>query len=249
MRVQMEPESDLQCSPSLGRCFFLIHGPAAKAQSGEPLKFFREYAGLDEGQISAIRNGAVAKILESRTPAEVFVFGSVCVESTPEKYIQMASDISALRKLPGYLAIRKFNNPPQLSDLDGFTLDPDDVKQLKNCEEGKCEVQLPTEARDTLKQSVNWAAPDVAEQANELAQKMALEVLRRYSQGGNAALGAYRDKKHPAVVADTFQSLVSRSKALPVYLPALDRYLLVMYVTSTQSASIRLRRRSFHKAA
>jgi hypothetical protein len=45
-------------------------------------------------------------------------------------------------------------------------------------------------------------------------------------QGGDAALGTYRDKHHPAVVADTFQSLISRSKALPVYLPELDRYLL-----------------------
>lgn len=39
-------------------------------------------------------------------------------------------------------------------------------------------------------------------------------------------LGTYRDKKHPAVVAETFESLLSRSKALPVYLPQLDRYLL-----------------------
>src|SRR5689334_1363943 len=111
---------------------FLIQGSAMKAQSAEPFKFFQRYAGLDEGQISAIRNGrAVAKILESRTPDEVFVFGSVYVESTPERYLKIASDIDALRKLPGYLAIRKFSNPPQLSDLDGFTLDPDDVKQLK----------------------------------------------------------------------------------------------------------------------
>ena len=46
------------------------------------------------------------------------------------------------------------------------------------------------------------------------------------SRGGNAALGTYRDKHHPAAVGDTFQSLLSRSKALPVYLPDLDRYLL-----------------------
>ena len=39
-------------------------------------------------------------------------------------------------------------------------------------------------------------------------------------------MGTYRDKDHPANIADTFQSLVSRSKALPVYLPELDRYLL-----------------------
>ena len=55
---------------------------------------------------------------------------------------------------------------------------------------------------------------------------MILEALSRYEQGGNAALGTYRDKNHPANVADTFQSLLSRSKALPVYLPELDRYLL-----------------------
>jgi len=34
------------------------------------------------------------------------------------------------------------------------------------------------------------------------------------------------DKHHPAVVGETFSSLLSRSKALPVYLPELERYLL-----------------------
>jgi hypothetical protein len=199
----------------------------AHGQDEEPFKFFREYVGLNDDQIAAIRGGkAVAKIIESRTPDEVFVFGSVYVESTPEKYLKLASDVDALRKLPSYLAIRKFSDPPQLSDLEGFTLEPEDVKELKKCEEGKCEVQLPTEAMEVFKQSVNWSAPDVDNQVNQLAQKMALEAIVKYQQGGNTALGTYRDKKHPAVVADTFQSLLSRSKALPVYLPELHDYLL-----------------------
>ncbi|MGC2467451.1 MAG: hypothetical protein WA517_19820 [Candidatus Acidiferrum sp.] len=201
--------------------------PASNAQNVEPFTFFRDFVGLKEEQIAEIRNGkAVAKVLESRTPDEVFVFGSVYVRATPEKYLKLASDIDALRKLPSYLAIRKFSDPPQLSDLDGFTLEPEDIKQLKDCDPGHCDVQLPTEAMDALKQSVNWSAPDVARQVNELGQKMALEALQRYIQGGNTALGTYRDKHHPAVVADTFRSLLSRSKALPVYLPELDRYLL-----------------------
>src|SRR5258705_7388769 len=79
---------------------------------------------------------------------------------------------------------------------------------------------------DAFKQSVNWSAPDAANQVIRLAQKMALEAIQQYTQGGNAALGTYMDKHHPAVVADTFRSLLSRSKALPVYLPELDRYLL-----------------------
>ena len=144
-----------------------VHLPASNAQNVEPFKFFRDYVGLKDDQITAIRNGrAVAKVVESCTPDEVFVFGSVYVQSTPEKYLKLASDVDALRKLPNYLAIRNFSDPPQLSDLDGFTLEAGDIKQLKNCEPSKCDVQLPTEAMDAFKQSVNWSAPDAANQVN-----------------------------------------------------------------------------------
>ncbi len=205
----------------------LVQTPASNAQNVEPFKFFRDYVGLKEGQIAAIRGGkAVAKVVESATPDEVFVFGSVYVQSTPEKYLKLASDIDALRKLPSYLAIRKFSDSPQLSDLNGFTLEVDDIKQLKNCEPGECDVQLPAGAMKAFKQSVDWAAPDAANQADQLAQKMALETIQRYTQGGNAALGTYMDKHHPTVVEETFASLLSRSKALPVYMPELEHYLL-----------------------
>ena len=201
--------------------------PFARGQSAEPFKFFREYVGLNEEQISAIRKGkAIAKVLDSRTPDEVFVFGAVHVDATPESYLKLAADIDALRKLPNYLAIRKFSDPPQPSDLQGFALDEDDIKQLKNCRPGHCEVQLPTEAMEAFQQSVNWNAQDASSQVNQLAQKMALEALSKYIQGGNSALGTYRDKNHPTAVGETFQSLLSRSKALPVYLPELDHYLL-----------------------
>jgi hypothetical protein len=176
-----------------------VQPPVCNAQDVEPFKFFRDYVGLHEDQITAIRNGkAVAKIVESRTPDEVFVFGAVYVKSTPEKYLKLASDLEELRKLPNYLALREFSNPPQLSDLDGFTLEPDDIKQLKNCDPGRCDIQLPSEAMDAFKQSVNWSAPDVPNQVNRLGQKMALEALQRYIQGGNAELGTYRDKHNPA---------------------------------------------------
>jgi hypothetical protein len=200
--------------------------PAAD-DSTEPERFFREFVGLNGDQIREIRNGkAVAKILDSPTADQVFVFGSVYVNSTPERYLKFASDTDALRKLPSYLALKKFSDPPQLADLTGFTLDHEDFKQLKDCKPGHCEVQLPAEAMEEFQRSVNWGAPDANDQANHLAQQMALRALLNYEQGGNSALGIYRDKNHPAAVAETFASLVSRSKALPVYLPELREYLL-----------------------
>ena len=202
-------------------------GTPAADNPVEPAKFFHEFVGLNDDQIREIRGGkAVAKILDSPTADQVFVFGSVYINSTPERYLKFASDIDALRKLPNYLELRKFSEPPQLADLAGFILDDEDFKQLKNCKAGHCEVQLPTEAMEEFQRSVNWSAPDAADQANHLAQQMALRALLEYQRGGNAALGTYRDKNHPAVVAETFAALVNRSKGLPVYLPDLREYLL-----------------------
>jgi hypothetical protein len=209
--------------------FFAHFGPAIQAPNpdGEPDHFFHEYAGLNDDQIRNIRNGeAVAKIMDSPTADHVFVFGSVYIHSTPERYLKMASDIDALRKLPSYLAIKEFSDPPKLADLDGFTVEPEDIKQLKDCRPGHCEVQLPAEPMEEFRTEVNWSAPDVGDQVNHAAQRMALDALERYQQGGNEALGAYVDKNHPAAVAETFASLVDRSKALPVYLPELRQYLL-----------------------
>src|SRR5215469_2743414 len=127
----------------------------------EPYKFFREFAGLNEEQIAAIRSGkAVAKVVESPTPDEIYVFGSVYVQATPESYLKFAADIDALRKLPSYLAIQSFSDPPQLADLESFTLEPQDIKELKNCKPGHCEVQLPTEAMEDFQRSIDWSAPD-----------------------------------------------------------------------------------------
>lgn len=193
----------------------------------EPKKFFHEFVGLNDDQIREIHDGkAVAKIMDSPTADQVFVFGSVYINSTPERYLKFASDLDALRKLPSYLALRKFSDPPQLSDLTGFTLNDEDFKQLKNCKPGHCEVQLPAEAMEEFQRSVNWGVPDANDQANRLAQQMALQALVNYERGGSSALGTYRDKNHPAAVAENFASLLSRSKALPVYLPELREYLL-----------------------
>ena len=206
----------------------LLIAPVTKAQGpDEPYRFFREFVGLSEDQIGAIRSGkAVAKVVESRTADEVFVFGSVYVEASPERYVELASDVDALRKLPGYLAIQSFSDPPQLSDLAGFTLEKQDIEELKNCQVGHCQVQLPTEAMEGFKQSIDWAAPDVADRVNHLARQMAFQSLLNYMKGGNTALGVYRDKNHPAAVAETFETLITRLSALPVYLPELNEYLL-----------------------
>jgi hypothetical protein len=193
----------------------------------EPYNYFHQYIGLSDAQISDVSNGKVfVKELRSPNPAEIILFGTVLVNSSPEDYLKLVRNIDSLRKLPNYLAIQQFSTPPQLSDLTGFTVDSEDIEELRVCVPGNCKVQLPAEEIEEFKKSIDWSAHDVADQVNNLAQKLALEALIAYQQGGNSALGAYRDKKNPILISEEFQELVSQIKSLPVYLPEFRDYLL-----------------------
>src|SRR6185369_13892238 len=175
----------------------LMSATASLSQSADRLHtFFKQDIGLSDSEIAAIDQGKpVAKVLESPTPSEVFVFGSVFIKAQPNSYVHMALDLDSLRSLPNYLVIRRFSSPPEPSDLDGFALDPDDVNALKDCKAGDCDVQLPAEQIEQFRSQINWSGSDSAGQVNNLAKKMELDALLVYQKGGNAALGAYRDKK------------------------------------------------------
>ena len=189
--------------------------------------FFRQDIGLSQDQISAIRSGkAVAKTLPSRTPAEVFLFGAIYIHVAPESYLQFARDFDRLRKLPNYLALGAFSNPPQLSDLKGFSFDSDDIKELKSCKPGDCLIQMPASSIEELQRSVEWSAPGADEQVNQLLQTTALQRLLAYQRDGNQVLGVYNDKRVPTEVPQQFAYMLSYGKALPEHLPDFYHYLL-----------------------
>jgi hypothetical protein len=189
--------------------------------------FFRQDIGLSQDQITAIRNGQpVTKTLPSRTPAEVFLFGSVYIHAAPESYVHFARDFDRLRKLPNYLALGVFSNPPQLSDLKDFSFDDDDIKALKNCKPGDCQLQMPASSIEEFHRSIDWSAANVNEQVNQFLQKRALQRLLTYQREGNQALGAYNDKRDAVVVPEQFAYMLSYTKALPKRLPDFYQYLL-----------------------
>ena len=189
--------------------------------------FFRQQIGLSDSEISETEKGkAVAKILESRKPSEIFVFGAVYIQARPDAYVQFASDLNRLKSLPNYIAIRSFSDPPVLGDLDSFAVETNDIEGMRKCRPDSCELQLPAETIDAFRQQIDWSGPDPASQVNRFAKKMALDAVLAYQRGGNLALGAYRDKKVPSQVSEQFQDLLSRSSVLPEELPEFYSYLL-----------------------
>jgi hypothetical protein len=204
----------------------LVSGVVVRAVQRVPLGIFTDL-GLTSQQIAAIDAGRpVATVVSWGGPSEVYVFGAVHVDGSPETYLEAARDVGRLSGTPGYQGIGEIRDNATVADLGALAFDPDDVKALKNCREGSCDVQLPTSGIQRFRDGVDWSRPDAADQANALARPGVLQLVKAYRRGGNEALGEYRDKQHPARVADQFQTMMGRASTLPDVLPELRRYLL-----------------------
>jgi hypothetical protein len=206
----------------------------AGQQPQQPAALFAQI-GLSAQQVESIDKGQpVAQVLSWGKASEVYVFGAVFINGSPDAYLKASRAVTRLAGTEGYLGIGEITPETTAADLKGLTLDPDDIKALKNCREGDCDVQLPTAAMQTFHDTVDWSQPDAAvrDQVNALARGMVLDLIAAYRRGGNAALGDYRDKQHPALVADQFATMMDRSASLPRVLPEVRAYLLD-YPTAT----------------
>ncbi len=207
----------------------LIFGISALCFGRTPAvgEFLRDQVHLTQGQIAQIQNGkAVAKILATPNPSDIFVFGAVFIHAEPGAYLHLMRDVPRLKRLGGYLGAGEFSTAPTIGDMDGLSLDQDDIEDVKNCKPGSCELQLPEESMETARDSINWNSPDVNEQVNKLAKRRIVQLLEDYRHSGDDALGIYLDKRDPLPVAEQFRSLLSRVDFFPQYLPELNRYLL-----------------------
>ena len=205
----------------------LTCGQSLLAQSTDLDTLFRDYVGLNDNEIRKIENGeAVSKILKTDNKPEVVVFGAVYVRAQLEDYVALFRDLSQLESSENYFAVRRFSDPPMMSDLVGFKIDHKDIEGLEDCKVADCDIQLPVQGIEAFRSQVDWDAEDVEVQVNEMAKPMFLDLVKAYLAGGLQALGEYRDKKNPSVVEDHFKGLLSQLTALPDYVPELNNYLL-----------------------
>jgi len=210
---------------------FAVGLPLALAGSEQPekphaLDVFATM-GLTPQQVATIDQGRpVATVLSWGGPSEVYVFGAVRINGSPVSYLKAARDVKRLAGTEGYQGIGELAPTATVADLSPLALDPDDIKALKNCREGSCDVQLPTASIQAFHDAVNWSRSDAADQVNALARSMVLDLLREYRGGGNEALGTYRDKQNPARVAEQFETMVGRGSAVLGVMPELREYLL-----------------------
>ena len=156
----------------------LISSAIVQAAARVPLTIFTDL-GLTSQQIAAIDAGRpVAKVLPWGGPSEVRVRRGARGGVT-RHVLEAARDVGRLSGTPGYQGIGEIREDATVADLSALAFDPDDVKALKNCREGSCDVQLPTSGIQRFRDGVDWSRPDAADQANALARPGCCNWCRR----------------------------------------------------------------------
>lgn len=209
---------------AIGICIAAL--ASAQSQQTTSKDFLRKYLGFSDTDIAALDKGElITKLPKVTDQREVTVFASVRVNARPEQLAMQFRDIVRWKKGDSVPEIGKFNDRPLIADLAGLSIEPEDIKVLKKCKPGSCDIKLSAVSMDRLVKGTNWAADNYQGQAENLFKQMLIDYLGTYKTGGNRYLVNYADQKQTLKLPDDFSALLKESNYVTDYAPELANYI------------------------
>lgn len=171
------------------------------------------------------RGEPIARSLDASDPREIALVGATRVEVPRAYFLARFRDIEEFKRGPLVLQVGTFSDPPRLEDVEGLTLPEEDLRDLRRCRPGDCDVKLPTETIARLRREVDWSAPNAASRATRLVQEMLVERARLYLRAGPSTLAPYHATRRPVFVSRELTAILDASPYLKHYAPELRSFL------------------------
>jgi hypothetical protein len=187
----------------------------------DPFAFLKPVVTVSPSELQRLDRGEViARVLPARG-SQVAVFAASKLDAEPDSLIHWTGAIEQMKKGPYVLAIRRFSDPPVLSDLDGLMLDDEDVESIRHCRRGECGVKLSENEIDALTSAADAAGAGWRTVVQREFRRVLFKRVTRYRQEGLAGLPPYVDRPEPSIPRDAFAALVERSPHLRNHVPAI----------------------------
>jgi hypothetical protein len=195
--------------------------PCAAALPESLTRFLAKYMHFNRNELAAVDRGdVVAKALETNVKKELAFFGITRVKAPGSRLIEKFRDIEHFKKGEAVLKVKKLKNPPVREDFNSMKLESDDIKALKKCKPGKCDLKLSNEMIRRIQ-----APSNRAKSIDTIYQDLLFEYVQSYLAKGNAGLCEYNDEKKVVRVLDEFKGILAASPYLKDGIPALYEYL------------------------
>jgi len=178
-----------------------------------------EIGRLDRGEV-------ISRTLDVKNHREVATLGIVRIDTSPSRYAECLADITTFKRTGDVVQIGMFSNVPQARDMAALTLDEAELKRLRACRVGNCDVRLPADVIARLEREIHWDAADAPRQASALIRQQLVDYVARYREHGSAAAMEYADRGPRLNVGREFAALLEADTVMARYAPRLRQHLL-----------------------
>lgn len=167
----------------------------AQTSMAEFQQALRDEAAFDERDLAALQlNQPVVRLVPATDKREVAVTGLVNTNASADEFLRSYRDSMLRKSNSAILEIGSFGRQPALADLDGLTLEPGDIDDLKDCVVGDCQIKLSAPMIERFRKEIDWTAPDYQVRVTNLFKEMLVSYIKNYRARGEAGLIEYSDK-------------------------------------------------------
>ena len=188
-------------------------------------RYLRDVVKFSAAEVADAQKGrVVSKLLPTENTRDVAVFGIVAVHTTPTAYMARAKNVrQSIAARAASFGV--FSDPVTPADVQGFSVDPSELKDLRKCKPGDCDFKLPGSAMRDFAQLVDWKGSRAKAQVDSIVHDYMGRFVTAYRTQGNAAMVRFDD--HGGVEgSDAFKALLTQSPVLRDYAAPLQDYLM-----------------------
>ena len=185
--------------------------------------------GFSAADLADLERGKVVKhVLPPAAAEEVGVVGAVRIRGSRDDLIAAYRDIVTFRKSarPPVLAIGRFSEGLDPSDLDALTTDDFD---LRGCKVGDCDIRLPAADIARVGASVDWRRSGADARASAFFKQLLLTHVRSYVTGEPGRITEYDDGRTPILPAVAGDDLIRSAPYLDALKPGLAAHVQCMW--------------------
>jgi hypothetical protein len=204
-------------------------GPSAIGLSGaetDPFAFLAPSIQISAADRARIERGdTIVNILPSR-PHEVALVAITPTTMTPERLTEWIGDVERLKATPVNVVhkVKQLSHQPSLEEFSALELPDQDIRDIRNCRPGSCDVKLTAPEIARMREEMQKAGSGWLARGNAAFREIAHERVTNYLAGGLPALAPYADGHGEPSRAAAFSALVANSPYL-LRLPALHAML------------------------
>ena len=191
-------------------------GPPRHAQEphDNPFEFFAPWIVVSAAEREGLdRNQVLTRVLPGKH-GQLAVFVVTSLNTSPDALVAWTRAIAELKQSKFVRAVRRFSDPPTLSDLDTLTLEQRDLDAIQRCRPGDCGLKLSAGEIESLAAVRATAGAEWRNAVQREFRRLLLQRVQLYRAGGLAALPPLADRGKPRRLDDALAAIVEQSPYL-----------------------------------